>query len=105
MRLMEWFISTFLKEGENNMENNKSFKIYTERMNEEKINELLSISFDGFTVIHTQGNWKGIKENSIIVEIITKNVTLVKAIAKAIKKFNKQDKVLVTCQNVDCELI
>lgn len=87
------------------MENNKSFKIYTELMNEDKINELLSISFDGFTVIHTKGNWKGVKENSIIIEIITKNETLVRAIAQAIKTFNKQQAVLVTCQNVDCELI
>ena len=87
------------------MENNKSFKIYTERMNEDKINELLSISFDGFTVIHTQGNWKGVKEDSIIIEIITKNETLVKAIAQAIKKFNKQEAILVTSQNVDCELL
>lgn len=87
------------------MEKNKSFKIYTEKLNEEKIKELLSLSFDGFTIIHTKGFWKGIKENSIIIEIITKNETLVRAIAQAIKKFNNQQAVLVTCQSVDCELI
>lgn len=67
--------------------------------------ELLSISFDGFTIIHTKGFWKGSEENSIIVEILTENKTLIKAIAKAIKRFNKQDKVLVTSHAVDCELI
>lgn len=87
------------------MENNKSFKIYTERLNEEKIKELLSISFDGFTIIHTKGFWKGASEDSVIVEIITKNATLVKAIAEQIKKFNKQEAVLVTSQAVDCELV
>lgn len=83
----------------------KSFKIYTENMKEDKIKKLLSISFDGFTIIHTKGFWKGKEENSLIVEILTENETLIKAIAQAIKGFNKQDGVLVTSHTVDCELI
>jgi TusA-related sulfurtransferase len=83
----------------------KSFKIYTENLNENKIKELLSISFDGFTIIHTKGTWKRIEENAIIIEILTDNETLVKAIAKVIKGFNKQEAVLVTSHAVDCELI
>lgn len=83
----------------------KSFKIYTENLNEDKIKELLSISFDGFTVIHTKGFWKSKEEDSIIVEILTENEALIKAIAKAIKGFNKQETVLITSHDVDCELV
>lgn len=83
----------------------KSFKIYTERLNEDKIKELLSISFDGFTIIHTKGCWKGTEENSLIIEILTENETLIKAIAQKIKHQNKQEAVLVTAHNVDCQLV
>lgn len=83
----------------------KSFKIYTENLNEDKIKELLSISFDGFTIIHTKGFWKRTEEDSIIVEILTENETLIKAIAQVIKGFNKQEAVLITSHAVDCELV
>lgn len=83
----------------------KSFRIYTERLNEEKIKELLSLSFDGFTVIYTKGFWKKTEENGLIVEIITSNETLIRGIAKEIKRFNNQDAVLITSQSVDCELV
>jgi hypothetical protein len=74
----------------------KSFKIYTENTNEKYIEELLNVSFDGFTIIHTTGFWKGQKEDSIIIEILTNNKTLIHAIAKQIKYINHQESILIT---------
>lgn len=83
----------------------KRFRIYTEDKNREKIEELLSIAFDGFTVIKTKGFWKGTPENALLIEIYTENAELIKALAGAIKKNNKQEAVLVTSADVDFELI
>ena len=47
----------------------------------------------------------GTEENSMIIEVLTKNETLIKAVAQAIKKQNKQDAVLVTSHDVDCTLV
>ena len=83
----------------------KRFRIYTEDKNREKIQELLSIAFDGFTVIRTKGFWKGTPENAIIIEIFTKNAELVRALCGAIKRCNKQEAVGLTVENVDFQLI
>lgn len=83
----------------------RCFRIYTERLNENKIRELLAISFDGFTILRTTGYWKGKKENSLIIEVMTRNGRLIKAIGDAIKKQNNQEAVLITSHFVDCELI
>jgi hypothetical protein len=83
----------------------KSFKIYTERKDERYIQRLLSVAFDGFTVIHTKGVWKGQSEDSIIIEILTNNKELVRAIASKIKAHNQQDAVLISESKVDAVLI
>lgn len=83
----------------------KRFRIYTEDKNREKIEELLSIAFDSFTVIRTKGFWKGTPENAIIIEIFTKDAQLVKALCGAIKRSNKQEAVGLTVEEVDFQLI
>lgn len=83
----------------------KCFRIYTENKNPDKINEILSLGFDGFTVIRTKGFWKGVPENALLIEIYTDNEKLVKALAEAIKKNNKQEAILVTSADVDFNLI
>ena len=83
----------------------KSFKIYTENKNEDWIKELLNISFDGFTIIYTQGHWKGKQEDSIIVEILTDDKALIKAVSQKIKAYNNQEAVLISGHDVDVELI
>lgn len=83
----------------------KCFRIYTERMNEATIKELLAISFGSFTIIRTKGFWKGKVENGIVIEILTENKALIKAVASHIKRQNQQDAVLVTAHNVKWELI
>jgi len=83
----------------------KRFRIYTEDKNREKIEELLSIAFDGFTVIRTKGFWKGTPENAVIIEIFTKDAKLVRALCGAIKRCNKQEAVGLTVEQVDFELV
>lgn len=83
----------------------KVFRIYTENKNEARLKELISICFDGFTVIHTKGFWKGVPENALLIEIYTENAELIRALAGAIKKNNKQEAVLVTSADVDFQLI
>jgi len=83
----------------------RSFKIYTENINQNYIQNLLNISFDGYTIIRTKGFWRGAPENAIIIEILTKNETLIKTLAKQIKTHNNQESVLVTSHDVDAELI
>ncbi len=83
----------------------KRFRIYTQNKNLEVVQKLTSIYFDGFTVIRTTGFWKGAPEDAIIVEIYTKNETLVRALAEAIKKKNEQEAVGLTIEPVDFELV
>lgn len=83
----------------------KCFRIYTENKNPERLKELVSICFDGFTVIRTKGFWKGVPENALLIEIYTDNAELIRALAGAIKKNNKQENVLVTSVDVDFELV
>jgi len=82
----------------------KRYSIHTEDKNEKWIKELLSIGFDGFTLIKGRGFWKGVEEKSLEIIIYTDNTYLVKAMADRIKHTNKQDAVLVTETNCKIEL-
>ncbi len=83
----------------------KCYRIYTENKNPERLKELTSLCFDGFTVIRTTGFWKGAPESALIIEIYTENAELVRALAGAIKRNNKQEAVLLTAVNADFELV
>jgi len=71
------------------------YRIYTEDINRNKIEAAANNLFDGFTLIPAIGYWKGIKENSIIIEIFTTDVDSVFSLADQIKEFNNQEAVLV----------
>ena len=83
------------------------YRIYTEDKNLDGIINLLTKVYDGYTIIHSQGYWKGLPEESIIIEIITYAVDLptIQGIANQIKQLNSQESVLVTSQPVYSELI
>lgn len=83
----------------------KCFRIYTEDKNQSRIKELINIGFDGFTVIRAAGYYKGVPEKAIIIEIYTENETLIRELAKVIKKRNKQESVLVARFDADFSLI
>lgn len=80
----------------------KKFTIHTENKNQQWIENLLSVGFDGFTIVKADGFWKGTKEKSLEIIIYTDNAYLIRAIADRIKHHNKQEAVLVT--ETDCRI-
>lgn len=83
----------------------KRYAIHTEDKNEKWIENLLSIGFDGFTVVKAAGFWKGQKEKSLEIIIYTDNTLLIRAMAERIKHHNKQEAVLITETDCTLELI
>jgi len=76
----------------------KTYRIYTEDKNKDKVIELVSKSFDSFTVMNGLGYWKGIPEKALIIDIVDKRYSLsqVNNLCVEIKKLNKQQAVLLT---------
>lgn len=83
----------------------KRFVIHTENKNEAWIADLLSVGFDGFTIIKGLGYWKGQPEKTLEIVIYTDNAYLVRAIADRIKHHNKQEAVLIAETECKLELI
>ena len=74
----------------------KLYRIYTENKNLEQIKEIVSKYFAGYTIYRASGFWEKVEEQSIIIEILTNDQSLILAVAKEIKSYNKQQVVLVT---------
>lgn len=72
------------------------FRIYTEDLNREVVERILSDRFDGFTITPGNGWWKGVKENSLTIDIDTDEEERVITVAEKIKTVNDQQGVLVT---------
>ena len=84
------------------------YRIYTEKKNLNQIKTLLGKWFDAYTIIESEGAWKGDHESSIIIETIFNgevNRKRVYAIAEEIKRLNKQDAVLITEQEIEVKLV
>lgn len=71
------------------------YRIFTEDVHRERIEELVSAHFDGFTLIPAIGFWKGARESSLIIEIETDDVVSVRELADSIKFANAQESVLI----------
>jgi uncharacterized membrane-anchored protein YitT (DUF2179 family) len=71
------------------------YRILTENKNRKQIIKLVSDRFDGFTVIKTQGYWKGQTERSLIIEINTNAEWEIKEICQEIRDYNKQECVML----------
>jgi len=72
-----------------------TYRIYTER--KPNVGEIVSQYFDGFTLIPTEGYWKGKREESVIVEVIASGPMRqkVREMAETLKEINGQESVLV----------
>ena len=100
------------------------YRLFTENKNYDQIEKLVSESFDGFTLIKTDGIWQGESEHSLIIEIDKPNgyisesgiilqtvqdaggvVALIEQLCYAIKKLNQQDKILVQRIESDSKLV
>ena len=85
------------------------YRLYTERRNLPELTALVSGAFDGYTLIWTTGFWRGLREQSVIVEIVTEGTIEDRAkvydLASAIRVALSQSAVLVTEQGVNSVLI
>lgn len=70
-----------------------TYRIYTEDLG--NIPEIVSQYFHGFTVFEAIGYWKGKREKTAVVEIVTNERTEVYELARTIKELNQQENVLV----------
>lgn len=72
------------------------YRIFTEDLNQDKIEQIVARYFPGFTIHKAEGFWRLQKEDSLIIEIVTEDDDAkVKAIATEIKQANSQEAVLV----------
>lgn len=72
------------------------YRLYTERKNIDKIKDIATKYFSGFTILTGTGFWKGEKEESLILEITggKEEKEKVKKLGKDIKKTNDQESIL-----------
>jgi len=71
------------------------YRIYTEDVNRELIEQIVADSFDGYTLLPATGVWKGAREQSVVIELSTEDKARVFETARQIKAANKQEAVLV----------
>ena len=83
------------------------FRIYTENKNREWLEEFVSRTFKGFTIIEATGYWKGERERSLLIEIaaLPHYKPVVEALASTIAYQNKQEACLVLAIPADAELV
>lgn len=76
------------------------YRIITEDLNRDKIIELVSYHYSGFSITENTGFWNHEQEKSITISIIAagslKNLQIVRSIAESIRVLSKQESVLVT---------
>ncbi len=83
------------------------YRIYTEDVNRQTIEDLAAQEFTSYTIIEAAGVWRGTKERSVIIEVIgtSSDKAGVYAVAKQIRGYNNQDAVLVTQAPIIAELV
>jgi len=84
----------------------KLYRVCTENKNYPAILDYLDEHFpDGYTIIHANGAWQGIREKSLVIEIMGKDEddtdVSVEKLAYWLKKYNGQQAVLVQFFNID----
>ncbi|KKN69808.1 hypothetical protein LCGC14_0437540 [marine sediment metagenome] len=87
----------------------KLYRIFTENKNYENITDRLDIHFpDGYTIINANGAWQGVREKSLIIEIVSDAPSIESDIGRLaywFKKHNEQDAVLLQVLNVESRLL
>lgn len=86
------------------------YRIYTELSTPKHLDNIyLSMMIEripGYTLIHTEGYWKGAAEKSCIIEILSDRPKEdIHALARRIQKHNNQQEVIITAQTVDTTVI
>ena len=71
------------------------YRILTEDVHREAVYDILDSHVDGYTVTPGIGSWRGVRENSLAIDIIGVPAITVQNIAREIKRANKQESVLI----------
>ena len=78
----------------------------TKELEMEKIEEIVSSHFDGFTAFEVVGYWKGSKERTLKVEVITEeSPSKLAKIGKEIKEKLEQEAVIMEIINSNCAFL
>ncbi len=72
------------------------YRIFTEDIKQENIEEIVKRFYPGFTIMKGEGFWRAQKEGSLIIEIVTKDEDAkITKMASDIRDKNDQESVLV----------
>ena len=84
-----------------------TYRIYTEDKNRDKVLNMTSVYFKGFTFFPCIGYWMGDREDSLVIEIIGEAHIYrhVQSLAHWIKVQNKQQNVLITTTPSEREMV
>lgn len=80
-------------------------RIYTEDKNRNRIHAICQEHLTGYTLIPCEGVWKGVKEQSVVIEVVDSSLNFPRKacqkVAREIKDVNKQESVLITIARED----
>lgn len=79
---------------------NTLYAVLTEYRRRKEVEAILISVFPALTLVVGDGYWKGYKEKSVIILVLTRSERRIRAAVKEIKKLNSQDAVLVLKINV-----
>ena len=77
------------------------YRLYTEDINRHEVEVLVAKYFQGFTIIPATGFWQLKREQTIIIDIVGEEGSLIdcfqeiKKLCEEIKKLNKQESILI----------
>jgi hypothetical protein len=71
------------------------YRVFTENKNQPAVERIASKLFEGFTLYNAIGFWKGAKEKSLLLEVVTDKPERVDLLAGRIKRHNNQEVVMV----------
>jgi predicted RNA-binding protein with PIN domain len=87
------------------------YRIYTENVDLAvmKIQIVVNWHFPGCTIIHADGVYQGVKEKSLVIEIITETNheydKRIEKICKEINRIHQQECCMVTRENIDVAIV
>ena len=84
------------------------YRAMTEDINPEAVLQIVNNYYEGFTTYKATGFWQGIKENSLIIEVVSEaknELATFKKMAREIRDYNKQQAVLIETMANHSELV
>lgn len=81
------------------------YRLYTQDVNRDRIEHILSRNFEGYTLIPANGAYHGKPESSLVIDLDTKDKERVVSSARDIAKVNNQDSVGIAYLPVEMEYV